>query len=672
MSVWKEKNTFDDETYKEIYKEIDSFFENLQGKKEVEYREGQHLMSLDVLESIKNKEMLLIEAGVGSGKSWGYLVPLLYASKSKKYFNGFLISTSSIALQSQLKEEIEKLSKMLGISIPVTIAKGKNNFICMKRLERFIEKNSSDLLLKKIRKKVAEGLIDKEDYSGVPAKIWENININHNNCNKCLYRKQCQYRLNRKTWPSASYVICNHDLLIEALKRDSNSLILKDPSILIIDEAHNLEDKIRNSYQNSISKNELEALILKIEFMVYDDIKTNEDNPIITSLNKIFRMISKNAKYKYRQNAKTNVEVLDEETSGFEVTLKLSEEIAYLNNKLDTLIKEALNSRFVNEKLLSYVSKLKEYNDIFKDLNSNNRKNIYWVSFLPKTKEHISLEYVRKNIAMEAKKLLSKSDCGKVFTSATMTTSGNYNYFASNLGINDINGTPIIREFPQASPYDYQNNALLYLSNDVISPKNKNHELYLDSLAVKVDELIRITGGRSLVLFTAKEDMKGVYDRISTKEHNFNIMFQTNNANRDKEEFRKDETSVLFATGSFFEGIDVKGESLEQVIITKLPFPTVNPVIVEKASHFTDGFKEVYLPEMIIKLKQGAGRLIRSANDKGIVSILDSRYEDYQEDIIKSLPFTNITTKISDVEEFANEKLAISKAKEKNKSLTRA
>ena len=119
----------------------------------------------------------------------------------------------------------------------------------------------------------------------------------------------------------------------------------------------------------------------------------------------------------------------------------------------------------------------------------------------------------------------------------------------------------------------------------------------------------------------------------------------------------EDKNSVLFATGSFYEGIDIKGEALENVIIAKLPFPVVNPIIEEKASRFVDGFSEVYLPLMLIKLKQGAGRLIRSSTDKGIVSILDARCNEYKEDILNSLPFTNVTDNIKDVEEFSLNKL---------------
>lgn len=662
-SIWKKKTDFDPK----LYEEVDSFFENLHDNKTLEYRPVQHTMALDIVDAIKNKEILLMEAGVGSGKSWGYLVPLLYASKDKDNFKGFLISTSSIALQEQLKTEIEKLSKMLGVDIPIAIAKGRNNFICKKRLDDYIRHHDEDKDLKELEKKVSNGHIDKEEYQDLPNYVWKKININYVNCNSCIYKRNCEYILKREKWKKSKYVICNHGLLVENLINYGGDNVLGN-FFTVIDEAHNFEPAISDLYKKSISKSKLETLIIKINLMISDDDSLDgyENNPIIESLNKVFRMISTKAKYKYRKNAKENIDVFDEETSGFDVSSSLKEEIVNLTSRLDNLIKEANNYKYLDKRLIGSINTLKDYVSVFKDLISDNSENIYWVSFLPNTKDHITLEYVRKDIYKEAAKLLSNNNYGKVFTSATITTGeGDYNYFANNLGLNRINGVPIIKEYPGESPFDYDNNALLYLCNDCISPKSSDRELYLETLATKVDELINITEGRSLVLFTSKEDMKRVHSKVTMNNHDFNIMLQTDDVSADtlKTRFKEDEHSVLFATGSFFEGIDIKGEALENVIITKLPFPVVNPIIEEKASHFSNGFREVYLPEMIIKLKQGAGRLIRSSTDKGIVSILDPRCREYQDIILESLPFNNVTTNIEEVKAFATDKLGIAKIK---------
>ena len=149
MSIWQ---TDDFKSNQELYEQIDGFFENLHGSKNLEYRPGQHTMALDVLDAIREKEILLIEAGVGSGKSWGYIVPLLYANQNKEKFKGFIISTSTIALQEQLISEIDRVSEMLGINIEVEVAKGKTNYICEAKLDDFLRFNRAGEEYKELNK----------------------------------------------------------------------------------------------------------------------------------------------------------------------------------------------------------------------------------------------------------------------------------------------------------------------------------------------------------------------------------------------------------------------------------------------------------------------------------------------------------------------------------------
>ena len=653
MDIWKQTH----EVNQELYDDMDQFYEQLQGQKHIEYRPGQDTMSYDILDILSNKEVLVIEAGVGIGKSWAYLIPLIYASKHHKNFQGFLISTSSIALEEQLKNEVRLVSKMLDIDIDVVVAKGKNNYICQKRLEKFLKYNDKKHQYQYLQAMFEDGAVDKRDYN-VPQQIWKKINVDKVNCTNCLYKNNCQYKITRKQWKQSSNVICNHDLLVEILKRDSEDKLVHDPSILIVDEAHALVEKIVNSYKNSVSKTDLESLIYSIYSRIDETVE--DDFPIIDLMNTVFRMISTKAKKEYKAHAKEEVDVLDSESSGFTCTPMIKQSIIDLVNQLDELEQYARKYPSSDKKLLEQLSSLKEIRLVFCDLISSSSKSIYWVNFLPNTREHIELNYVPKNISELSRRLLSNPNYGKVFTSATLTTEkNNYSYFMKELGLDQMIGTPVFQEFSQPSPYNYDENALLYCAMDGVSPKSKDRSLYLDSLASKVDELIKITNGRSLVLFTSKQDMREVYHRLQTRQYDFKILVQEDgtNAEKLKSEFKRDIASTLLATGTFWEGIDIKGEALEQVIITKLPFPVVEPIIEEKASHYRDGFKEVYVPEMLLKLKQGVGRLIRSSTDKGIVSILDSRMKDYGEDILSTLPFHNVTHSIDDVNTFARDVL---------------
>ena len=240
-----------------------------------------------------------------------------------------------------------------------------------------------------------------------------------------------------------------------------------------------------------------------------------------------------------------------------------------------------------------------------------------------------------------------------IFTSATLSTDKeDYTYFLNNIGANKVEEGLIVEE-SQESPYNYDENALLYCCSDIPNPKEKKE--YLEELVVKIKELIKITNGKTLVLFTSKSDMNYVYDKIGNKIDNINIYIQNDGSSQNiiKEKFKRDKNSVLFSTGIFWEGIDIKGESLSNLIIARLPFPVVDPIMeYKKGIYGEEGFKKVYIPEMLIKLKQGIGRLIRSETDKGIVCILDSRILKYQNVIKKSIPIKKFVYSIKDVEKF--------------------
>ena len=644
-----------------LYEATDNFFENIQGKKELEYREGQHTMALDIVDSINNNSILLIEAGTGTGKSFGYLVPLIYASELNKDFKGFIISTSTIALQEQLKKEIEKVEEVLGISIPVTIAKGRSNYLCQKRLDYFARREENKETAKTIRERVKAGQIDKRDFEDIANLDWKSINVDKVNCTDCMYRSNCKYVLKRNAQRESKVIICNHDYLIsEQLKRDELGKRLNTPSIIVFDEAHTLPEKFRTAYQKSISKAALEKLV----YDIYDQTEKNTetDLPVLSTINDLFRKISTRAKIEYKNNSIRDVETLDSETTGFNCTPTVKVAITKLLGELNRLLEETRGYNKMDAKLAQKYSDLENVIHLFSDLlrEPKDRLNIYWATFLPNTREHIQIDYIPKKLSSMIGKLISRQDSAMVFTSASLTTAKNdYSYFKQDLGLDDITGKAAYAEDSQDSPYDYDNNVSFYIAPDVVSPKSKDHELYLTSLASKIEELMDTTQGRSLVLFTAKKDMQDVYALLKDKEKPYKILVQEDGKDAEtlKETFAEDETSCLLATGSFWEGIDVKGPSLSNVIIAKLPFPTVDPIIQEKASRYTNGFEEVYLKEMLIKLKQGTGRLIRCKDDKGIVSILDSRATDYLPAILNSLPFTNVTSDILQVTDFAGKNI---------------
>lgn len=668
--VWEKENQILSRDQEE---QIDSFFANLAESKTLEYREGQHTMALDIADAIKDRSILLIELGVGSGKSWAYLVPLIYASSGSDKFKGFIISTSSKALQDQLKKEIETLSEMLGLpkKIDVTIAKGRTNYLCKRRFEYF-EKNAGETeKVKSIKARIKEGKVERTDFADISQVDWKKMNVDKVRCTNCLYESECTYRVKRKRWPESKAIICNHNLLVESLKRNGVNPLLNEPSILIVDEAHTLEEKIRDSYKKSLNTQELESLIYRL----YYHLGKNASNiPVFDTFNTLFRKISTSAKREYNKHAIENVDVFDSENSAFKCTSTIKKLVETAIKQLEELEEEAVFDSYYNRNkdFLEQINALQETKQAFQDLilSNEDQKNVYWAVFLPGTLEHIEIQYVPRNLPELARNLLKNPNYGKVFTSATLTTEGDYEYFSKGLGIDNKIGSRITTEDPQKSPFDYNNNAMLYCPLDLVSPKDPDHDSYLSSISTRINELLDVTEGRTLVLFTSKSDMREVYNRIKGENKPYNIYLQEDGKDTEtlKRIFKEDTTSCLFATGSFWEGIDIKGESLESVIIPKLPFHVVDPVMDAKAKYYAGGSNAVYLQDMLIKLKQGAGRLIRSETDKGIVSILDSRIKDYGNEVLETLPYNNATADIEEVKTFAANALKPEKSIQKVKT----
>lgn len=215
---------------------------------------------------------------------------------------------------------------------------------------------------------------------------------------------------------------------------------------------------------------------------------------------------------------------------------------------------------------------------------------------------------------------------------------------------------------PKKTPFDYEKNTMLYISATMPFPKHDKKEEYQESSIPEIVKLLEVTDGKTLILFTSKADMEYVYKKLSNMHLPYKIYVQANNSSQSYvlEKFRNDVNSVILGTGTYWEGINIDGESLSQVMIYKLSFPVPEPIISYKMSAAKNPVDDVAVPEMIIKLRQGVGRLIRSKSDKGIVSILDPRLSgksksSYKKRIFDSLPMKNRTENIEEIQNFWNQ-----------------
>ena len=628
-----------------LYEHIDDFF-NEPEKYGLLPRDGQYSMALSIFDSIESGDDLIIEAGVGIGKSYAYLVPLLYLNQLQK--KPFIVSTSTIALQEQLEKDINTLSKQLNIDIDVVIAKGKGNFLCKNRLDEFLSNNKNKGYIERF----SDNKQDRKDYPDIKDNIWKQINVDTCDYSRCPNYSTCEFAKRRKDMKNTDgVIICNHDLLIEDLSRNArfDNPLLKYVNYIVCDEAHNLESKIRNAKTREINLHNTKKILEKaLSLLDKAHVPTNNYNSIYKQIDKLGLNIDKNVLNIIKDLKEKGIDI--EDCNGLKLTF--TDDVLSLSNSICTTINEINSSiqihvsndtNIIEEQLYELaedylaLSEGIDSSELFWIENRNNKNYIY---------------HAPKRIDKIADKLFFKySATNYIFTSATLCTKGNdYNYFINNIGAKDHYHLNI--EDSYESPYDYDNNALLYCCGDIVSPKIKDK--YLDELVEKIKELVLLTNGKAMVLFTSKHDMNYVYQKIGKKLNGLDVYIQNDGSSQDiiKEKFRNNINSILFSTGIFWEGIDIKGESLSNLIIARLPFPVVDPIIEYKSSLYKDGFKEVYIPEMLIKLKQGVGRLIRSETDKGIVSILDSRVSKYEDVIKETLPIKNFTYDIEDVKKF--------------------
>lgn len=617
-----------------------------------EYREGQVDMALDVAETIKDYDNLIIEGGVGIGKSFAYLIPALYTFKFNR--KPIIIATSTIQLSEQLKEDIKQAKNITGVYEPkVVIAKGKNNFACKRKAEK-IEAIDQELL---------DWVIDDGDQANLKLDItnsmWKKLQVDHT-CvyKKCNFSKKCSYlrmRRNINNEGRADIIIANQDLLIAHLakKNSQGYTILNDASsMIIIDEAHNLEDKARNilkkdwtlsSVKNTLKQtfvgihNKTDEIYNKIDFL------ENEINKYFSSLyNHIF----------YLKNNDENLK----EANKFPIddnydSNKIRRVKDYINDISITFQLNNSLSDYEQDKIIEELSSLK---NLFNILTSKEEFNqLIWLEL---NNDRVIISSAPKKINEQLKKLLFSEEKSIILTSATLTQSNSYNYQIEKLGFpkKDIFISP-----PKESPFPYEENVINYMPTSIANPNNKNK--YIEDIANEIIKLSNLTQGRTLALFTAKEHINMAYNKLKNKNLNYKVLKQSEHSSQSEtmEEFINS-NGLLLATGIFWEGIDIRGNDLTSLIITKLPFPVPDPIIEYKTSQAKNKF-DILVPEMIIKLKQGMGRLIRSNTDKGIISILDSRVNKeskslYRKDVIDALLSRNITNSFKDVKSFAKDK----------------
>ena len=683
-------------TEQQIYEIFDQDGILCNGLKNYEFREGQLKMALDVLHCYQNNCVAAIEAGTGIGKSFAYLVPAIMLANEESNASAkkrTVVATSTINLQRQLMDkDIPTLLEILGVNCSVAFAVGRAHYICLRRLATEVDaialykdvSNSEIAQLNRFANESQTGL--KEDFMGqIDSVTWSAVCSDSDFCigGKCPYFKDCFYFKAKKKLAESSIIVCNHHLLfVDSHSRYEEGISYDDDAVLpgfnhlIIDEAHNIEGTATDLFTNSFSSYALMRQLSYIQdrkatrstgygkllddllpfctnrklyeeiLIAYDLLKERAEtmNLIFTD---ILNSINSNTLLLDNTNApkvfaKSGTVASDVVEAGQALIAKLAD--FYMKIKADN---EAIEIKA--EDLKVHVSRITDQISFLKGFIS--RKD--WkegICYLELTK-HAKAKYVEFNEApLEVASVLQEALFGPirsvVCTSATLDLNDNFGYWCNNIGLPVANKEFLRKVY--ASPFDYKNRLLLLTPYDTpVFAKDKEDE-YANFLISTIRPAIESSGGGALVLFTSFKLLESVYQTLSPMLARLGInSLKQGDYERHVilDRFKTDTDSVLFATDSFWEGVDAPGDTLRMVIITKLPFKMPDdPIFKARASMLESkgisSFMALSLPVATMKLKQGFGRLMRHTSDKGIVLILDSRIvnKGYGLSMLKALP----------------------------------
>jgi ATP-dependent DNA helicase DinG len=642
-----------------------------------EFRRGQLQMAQAVEQALEEKRHLIVEAGTGTGKTLAYLMPVIRSGKR------VIISTGTKNLQEQLfYKDIPFLERALfGAGedensprhLSVCYMKGRNNYLCRKKLYDLtgqpvlsgLDEIEQYRAISAWEKTTSTG--DRAELAELPetSMLWHKLDARADACTgqKCSEYGRCFITEMRRRGMESDIIIVNHHLFFAdlAIKLQAEGApdagILPEAAAVIFDEAHELEDVAGNYFGISVSN-------LRVEDLARDVEASLQHNKMMSaSLSGALGSLRERSQFFFsllppgegRFAFETRREFLEENGDEF---LALNQALTRVAGELEGLPQKP-------EEVFNFVRRAQELQvQLGFAMESDDRNTVFWIerrggrTYSPQ-KRRDAEKTGRQNVFLQATPidvgpilrecLWSKLECA-VLTSATLAVGGGFEYIRQRLGLEHA------RESVLPSHFDYESQALFYVPPDLPDARAPQFPALA---AERIRRLLEITRGRAFVLFTSYAQMNDVYQRL-LGELNFPMLKQGDAPKTALlEEFRLTPNAVLFATSSFWQGVDVQGEQLSCVIIDRLPFAVPSdPVVAARVKAIdADGgnaFLQYQVPAAVITLKQGFGRLIRSLHDRGLLVLLDNRIlkKQYGRVFIESLPNYKKTTELRVVEEF--------------------
>lgn len=681
-----------------------------------EVRREQYEMAKLIENSMNENKKLIVEAGTGTGKTIAYLLPtLLYAIENNLKV---IVSTNTINLQEQLvNKDIPLLKKIINEDFNYQIVKGRGNYLCKRKLYNIdVTEKETDTEEERTEKNIIRNLIDwdknvtrtgdrNELKYEISNSIWEKVNSEVDMCKgvKCPHYSKCHFFKARKNVADATLLIVNHHMFFAdlAIRNQTgfytNYSILPNYDIVVFDEAHNIEDTARNYFTFETSKISFGRLMGNI----YNRRVVNSSNGgaivrLMTYLNESLSSeeYEKIDELKEDAIAELNIfydkgiDIFDkliylfsENNNNREIKIKIDKQKMQSNKifrevmEINSQFKESYGNlvirinKFLNTvsnynledkegflfEFSRYYERLKQYYKKFEFILEGKEEGyVYWAN-VTTIRPNVKLYATPFDISDELNdNLFTKMD-RMVFTSATLAVDNKFDYYKKSIGLMKENRRKIDERIVK-SPFDYEKQMKVYIPEDALDPTNIE---FLRDLEEFIEGVIKNTKGHCFLLFTSYSALNFLYNQLKSRfsEKEYTLIKQNDFPRHEMIEiFKNSKNPILFGTDSFWEGVDVQGEQLQSVIITKLPFkvpndPVTEAIIENIRKNGQNPFNDYQVPQAVIKFKQGVGRLIRSKTDSGNIIILDNRIikKMYGKKFLSALPRNKVVESKSEI-----------------------